>query len=410
MKQLVLTVSQLNTYTKSLLDSDQNLQSVYVTGEISNFTNHYRSGHLYLSLKDENALIRAVMFRSNAMRLRFTPENGMRVLCRGRVSLYDRDGQYQLYIEEMQPDGAGALSVAFEQLKARLQKEGLFDAAHKRPIPTYPERIAVITSPTGAAVQDIRNILGRRYPLAEMILCPVPVQGEGAAPQLIATLQKVEALQCADVIIIGRGGGSMEDLWAFNDEGLARAIYSCKIPVISAVGHETDFTICDFVADLRAPTPSAAAELAVPDALQLRAMLAGVQGVLGRALTKKWTECSVRLNNARSRPVLRRPATLIDTFRQRLDYAHRDLTRSADAIWNHRQQMLFQQMSRLRALDPLQVLQRGYAVAQKDGMVVKSIRQVQGADKITVHVSDGKIECMVSNTEQEDKSNGQSEL
>ena len=286
MPGLTLTVSQLNTYVKSLLESDPRLADVYVVGEISNFTDHARSGHLYLSLKDDGALVRAVMFRSAASRLRFTPQNGMRVLCRGRISLYDRDGQYQYYIEDMQPDGVGALSVAFEQLKQKLADEGLFDPLRKKPIPAYPGRIAVITSPTGAAVQDILKILRRRYPIAEVLLCPVLVQGDAAPRELTAAVEAVGQARCADVIIIGRGGGSMEELWAFNDEGLARAIARCPVPVISAVGHETDFTICDFVSDLRAPTPSAAAELAVPERTRLLAVIAGADGMLRRGMLK----------------------------------------------------------------------------------------------------------------------------
>ena len=259
----IVSVSQLNTYLKGLLDSDPNLQYVFLSGEISNLTDHYSSGHIYLSLKDSKAVIKAVMFAFNASRLRFKPQNGMKVLVRGKVSIYELSGQYQLYIEDMQPDGIGALTLAFEQLKDKLNKEGLFDPQAKKPLPKFPEKIAVITSPTGAALQDIRNILTRRWPYAEIALYPVLVQGEGASSQLTNAINMVSESD-TDVAIIGRGGGSIEDLWAFNSEELARAIFSCKVPVISAVGHETDFTICDFVSDMRAPTQSAAAELAVP--------------------------------------------------------------------------------------------------------------------------------------------------
>ena len=268
---LVLTIAQLNRYVKSRLDADENLYNVFLVGEISNFTDHYKTGHFYFTLKDSDAQIKAVMFRQNALRVKFKPENGLKVIVRGRVSLYEAAGSYQVFVDDMQPDGVGALNLAFEQLKERLQKEGLFDEAHKKPLPRYPQRIGVITSETGAAVQDILNILGRRFPYAEVVLAPVLVQGDGAPEQMIAALQDFNRLQNADVIIIGRGGGSAEDLWAFNDENLAYAVYRSEIPVISAVGHETDFTICDFVADLRAPTPSAAAELAVPDQTELRA-------------------------------------------------------------------------------------------------------------------------------------------
>lgn len=268
-KPRVLSVSQLNFYIKSIIENDARLNFVFVTGEISNLTDHYRSGHIYLSIKDEKSVIRAVMFAGNARNLKFRPTDGMKVICRGRVAVYEPTGQYQLYIEDMQPDGIGALSLAYEQLKKSLAEKGLFAPEHKKKIPPFPNSIGVITSPTGAAVQDIRNILSRRFPSADIIMCPVLVQGENAPAQLIDAVQKLDKYNACDVIIIGRGGGSIEDLWAFNDENLAYAIYNCKIPVISAVGHETDFTICDFVSDLRAPTPSAAAELAVPDTAEL---------------------------------------------------------------------------------------------------------------------------------------------
>ena len=262
-KPRVLSVSQLNFYIKSIIENDARLNFVFVTGEISNLTDHYRSGHIYLSIKDEKSVIRAVMFAGNARNLKFRPTDGMKVICRGRVAVYEPTGQYQLYIEDMQPDGIGALSLAYEQLKKSLAEKGLFAPEHKKKIPPFPNSIGVITSPTGAAVQDIRNILSRRFPSADIIMCPVLVQGENAPAQLIDAVQKLDKYNACDVIIIGRGGGSIEDLWAFNEECVAMAIFRCETPVISAVGHETDFTIADFVADLRAPTPSAAAELAV---------------------------------------------------------------------------------------------------------------------------------------------------
>ena len=255
---LVLSVSQLNRYIKMNFDADENLANIFISGEISNFTNHYRTGHLYFTLKDDSAAVRAVMFNSSAKRLKFMPEDGMKVIARGRVSVYEASGQYQLYVDDMQPDGVGALNLAYEQLKDKLQKEGLFSELHKKPLPPYAEKVGVITSPTGAAVRDIINVLGRRFPYAEIVFCPVLVQGDGAHLQLTDAVNLFNSERAADVIIIGRGGGSIEDLWEFNDEGLARAVYNSEIPVISAVGHETDFTICDFVADMRAPTPSAA--------------------------------------------------------------------------------------------------------------------------------------------------------
>lgn len=258
MNAAVLTVSQVNFFIKSLIEGDGRLQSVVVSGELSNFTDHYRSGHLYFSLKDEKSVLKAVMFASAARRLKFRPQDGMKVLIRGRVAVYEPTGQYQLYAEDMQPEGIGALSLAFQQLKERLAAQGLFDREHKRAIPAFPERIGVVTSPTGAAVRDILQITARRWPLAKIVLAPVLVQGSQAPGQIVAALRQLDRQRACDVIILGRGGGSLEDLWAFNDEQVARAVYACSIPVVSAVGHETDYTICDFVADLRAPTPSAA--------------------------------------------------------------------------------------------------------------------------------------------------------
>ena len=315
---LIITVGQLNRYVKSLLDADENLYNLYLVGEISNFTDHYKSGHFYFSLKDEDAQIKAVMFRNNASRVRFRVENGMRVIVRGRVSMYEAAGQYQIFVDDMQPDGVGALNLAFEQLKEKLQKEGLFDAAHKKPIPKMPKRVGVITSATGAAVQDILNILGRRFPLAEVVLASVLVQGEGAHEQLIAAIQEFNRNKCADVLIIGRGGGSTEDLWEFNNEDLARAVYASKIPVISAVGHETDFTICDFVADLRAPTPSAAAELAVPDQNEVLAYLDTLQNRLLRAVSLKLSDERYRLSSLTEKGVFSTPALYFDNLRMRL--------------------------------------------------------------------------------------------
>ena len=366
---VVLTVTQLNQYIKSLMDGDDALSTLFLTGEISNFTNHYKSGHLYFSLKDSKCVVRAVMFSAQAKRLRFAPSDGMKVILRGRVTVYEASGQYQVYVDDMQPDGLGALNLAYEQLKAKLAAEGLFESARKRPIPTYPKAIGVITSPTGAAVQDIKQILGRRYPLAEVILCPVLVQGEAAAGQMAEAIARFNRLSCADVLIVGRGGGSMEDLWAFNEEMVARAVAASHIPVISAVGHESDFTICDFVADLRAPTPSAAAELAVPDIRELSLAISGAKQRMRQAI-------GLELRRMR-----------IDQLVDRL--AGR-MTREVEKG----KLLLAQQSAALEALSPLKVLGRGYAVAmESDGKVIKSISQVKKQDTMTVLLQDGSISC-----------------
>ena len=275
-KRQALTVTGLNEYIKSKLDTDPVLSGVFVKGEISNFVNHYKTGHFYLSLKDEGGVIRAVMFRQSAMKLNFVPENGMKVICSGRVSSYVKDGQYQIYITSMEPDGVGALYIAFEQLKKKLEEEGLFDPMYKKPLPKYPKKIGIITSPTGAAIRDMIHVSGRRFPLAKLCLYPSLVQGDGAPAQLIRGIETFNTTCPVDVIILGRGGGSLEELWAFNDENLARAIFASRIPIISAVGHETDFSISDFVADLRAPTPSAAAEVALPEAGEVKRKLRNV--------------------------------------------------------------------------------------------------------------------------------------
>lgn len=393
---LIITVGQLNRYVKSLLDADENLYNLYLVGEISNFTDHYKSGHFYFSLKDEDAQIKAVMFRNNAARVRFRVENGMRVIVRGRVSMYEAAGQYQIFVDDMQPDGVGALNLAFEQLKEKLQKEGLFDAAHKKPIPKIPKRIGVITSATGAAVQDILNILERRFPLAEVVLAPVLVQGEGAHKQLISALEEFNRTKCADVLIIGRGGGSTEDLWEFNNEDLARAVYTSKIPVISAVGHETDFTICDFVADLRAPTPSAAAELAVPDQNEVLAYLDSLQNRLLRALSAKLSDERYRLSSLTEKGVFATPALYFDNLRMRLmSTTNRFFSVQQKTMQNERLR-LRENASKLQSLSPLSVLARGYSVTSSaDGKIVKSKTQLSIGADVEIRLTDGSARCQV---------------
>ncbi len=397
----VITVSQLNRYVKSVLEGDANLVQVMLSGEISNFTNHYRSGHWYLSLKDENAVVKAVMFRSAASRVSFVPENGMKVIVRARVSLYEKDGAYQVYLDDMQPDGAGALQVAFEQLKHRLYEEGLFDQARKRPLPAYPKRVGVITSETGAAVRDIINVLGRRYPLAEVVLIPTLVQGAGAAPQLCAALRRFEQMkvshhpQTPDVILIGRGGGSLEELWAFNDEQLARTIAACTIPVISCVGHETDFTICDFAADLRAPTPSAAAELAVPDSGELQQRLLLLCGAAGRATVAIIAHKRRRLTELSAKRCLSTPLYPVEERAMRLDRTARRFAASVERLTARGRTRLAAAAGKLDALSPLRVLSRGYALATYNGSVLRSAAQVAPDDRIQLRLHDGALHCRV---------------
>ncbi|MBQ8944385.1 MAG: exodeoxyribonuclease VII large subunit [Clostridia bacterium] len=394
MTPVILTVTQVNKYIKSVFDADLNLQSVFISGEISNFVNH-RSGHYYLTLKDDGAEIKSVMFRSANAKLKFLPENGMKVVCKGRISVYETSGAYQLYIDNMIPDGSGALNLAFEQLKERLEKEGLFDAAHKKPVPEYPKKVGVITSPTGAAVQDIKNVLSRRYPLAEMIFYPALVQGDGAADDIVNAIKYFNKFNLAEVLIVGRGGGSREDLWAFNEEALARSIYESDIPVISAVGHETDFTICDFVADLRAPTPSAAAELAVPDiSTELRRL--NNQKSLLLNLSLSYTDnLKIKLSVLNNQLEKRSPQTFVNDYRVRCDKAEIKIENSAAAFLLESRKNFSAVCAKLDALSPLKILSRGFAAVSKNGEAVISATKLVKGDKINVVFSDGKINCTV---------------
>lgn len=392
-KPKVLSVSQLNFYIKSIIENDPRLNFVFLTGEISNLTNHYRSGHIYLSLKDEKSVIRAVMFAGNARTLRFQPQDGMKVICRGRIAVYEPSGQYQLYIEDMQPDGVGALTIAFEQLKSSLAEKGLFDNAHKKPIPKFPKTIGVITSPTGAAVQDIRNILSRRYPCADIVMCPVLVQGESAPSQLVDAVNKLDEYNACDVIIIGRGGGSIEDLWAFNSEELAYAIYECKIPIISAVGHETDFTICDFVADLRAPTPSAGAELAVPDKVELMSFYNSQLQYISSLADVKLKNYSNLITDLRRRLSLVSPQSKIDEYERNFDVLSNKVESLIIDKINKADSSIKATAAKLEAINPISVLSRGYAIAQKDGQVVISKNQLSIDDEFLIEFSDGKIKA-----------------
>lgn len=398
----VLSITQINVFLKSLIESDGRLTDIYAAGEISNFTDHYRSGHLYFSLKDEKSVIKAVMFSGAARRLRFRPKDGMRVIVRGRVSVYEPSGQYQFYVEEMQPDGLGALSLAFEQMKEKLSKEGLFSEEYKKPIPHFPKRIGIITSPTGAAVQDMLNILSRRWPAAELVFCPVLVQGEGAPRQLTDAVRLMNEKKCADVILIGRGGGSAEDLSAFNDEELARAIFASEIPVISAVGHETDFTICDFVADLRAPTPSAAAELAVPDAFEVRMQLNMLVRRLRQAEENILSDARQMLDTIASVRVLRDPAVLTVPHKTQLETATQRLLACGRQRWMTEKEKLSTLSGRLDAMSPLKVMSRGYAVlSHEDGRLVTSVLDVQEGEPLIGRLADGTLKLSVLKTQKE---------
>ena len=393
---LVLSVAQLNRYVKSKMDADENLNHIFLVGEISNFK-HHTSGHLYFTLKDEEAQVRAVMFRNAASRLRFQVSDGMRVLVRGRVSLYEAGGSYQVFVDDMQPDGAGALSLAFEQLKEKLAREGLFDAAHKRPLPRFPHAVGVITSETGAAVHDILHILQRRFPSAQVVFAPVAVQGEEAPAQMIEALDTFNRLKCADVLILGRGGGSAEDLWAFNNEHLARAVYRSKIPVISAVGHETDFTICDFVADLRAPTPSAAAELAVPDRMALQTQLLQTTARLNSAMYDSISNRRNILTVLCSRGAFRQPQLFFDEKRMRLLMACNAFQSLQHSGFNTARAKLGELSAKLHSLSPLAVLARGYALASdQGGKPIRSVAALHDGDPVFLRLADGTADCTVT--------------
>ena len=436
----ILTVSQINGYLKGLLDEDVQLKSIYIRGEISNFTNHLRTGHFYFTLKDARTSIKAVMFKWNASRLRFMPQNGMSVIIFGSVQLFERDGICQIICADMQPDGLGALYMAFEQLKERLGREGLFDPSHKKPLPQYPEKIAVVTAKTGAAIQDIIHILSRRWPLGELILCPALVQGEGAPASSVSALQLAETVS-PDVIIVGRGGGSLEDLWAFNDERVARAVYACRVPVISAVGHETDYTICDLVADLRAPTPSAAAELCAPDVSGLRREVAEIAESLNRCLSDR-----IRLEGSRVAAVQKRlavssPETQLERRMEKVEHLEKRMRTAAQTIQSAAsarvtaaayrlrthspegkirkgegdlvasavrlraamagrigaaERQLIGNAARLEGLSPMRVLARGYTLTTTQDGQPADLKKLQPGDRLVTRFADGTAESVVA--------------
>lgn len=393
----VYSVSQLNNYVKGVLDTDETLQHIFVTGEISNYKAHY-SGHLYMTVKDNASAIKAVMFAGNASKLRFQVENGMKVIIFGTVSLYPRDGTYQLYINSMQPDGIGALNIAFEQLKKKLQAEGLFEQAHKKPIPQFPKKVGVVTSETGAAVQDIFNVLKRRYPVAEVVLRPCKVQGDGAGQDVADAIKEFNELNGADVLIVGRGGGSIEDLWAFNEEVVARAVYDSKIPVISAVGHETDYTICDFVADLRAPTPSAAAECAVPDVLELKTNLLSCKQYMVSLV-----KASVETEQANIKLLQKTykhldPLTKLNDNRRELVYLSEKLTDLVNFKVEDNKNKISVLAGKLNTMSPLGVIARGYSLVEIDEKVVTSVKDINVNDEITLNLKDGIVKANVTHT------------
>ncbi len=393
----ILTVTQVNEFVKALIESAPTLSSVYIKGEISNFTNHVKTGHFYFSLKDEGGVLRCIMFRSSAAHLHFLPENGMKVILHGRISAYVRDGQYQMYADQMEPDGVGALYIAYEQLKRRLEAEGLFDPAHKKPLPKIPRRVGIITAATGAAVHDMIHVTGRRFPYAELLLFPSLVQGDGAVAQLIQGLEYFNQTDSVDVIIIGRGGGSIEELWAFNSEALARAVYASHIPVISAVGHETDFTICDFVADRRAPTPSAAAEIAVPSTTELQQKFYNIIDRLGQYSKNRLEQSRIAVKHLAQSRALTSPLYAIEDRRSAVVHTEQALTGALQFRIQEAKTAFLTQTAKLEALNPLAILSRGYsAVFRPDHTVVSRVGQVQKGDAVQMRMTDGEITATVT--------------
>ncbi len=392
----ILTVTELNKYIKSLFARDLVLSGLWVKGEVSNFKNHY-SGHLYFTVKDENSLIKCVMFKSHASLLRFMPEDGMKVIIRGYLSVFERDGQYQLYAEDMQPDGLGSLHIAFEQLKKKLQAEGLFDVSRKRRLPYLPECIGVITSSKGSVIRDIINILSRRFYNVNIKVYPVQVQGELAAGQISAAIKRLNELDCVDVIILARGGGSLEELWAFNEEIVARSIFESKIPVISAVGHETDYTISDFVADMRAPTPSAAAELVMPEKAAVAGAINNFNLRLRNALFKKVEINRLSLKRLTGSTAFKQPYNKVYQERLRLDVLSKYMQKALEAERKSHGNRLSLLVARLDALSPLSALARGYGIvkSKKDNNVVRTVKNVKTGDKLEISLQDGSFGCTV---------------
>ena len=399
MNERTLTVSELNNLIKTLIDCEPLLNNVCIRGELSNYK-IYPSGHHYFTLKDSESSLRCVMFKSSASKLRFRPESGMGVTAFGRVSVFPRDGAYQLYCTDLIPEGVGDLQVAYEQLKAKLAAEGLFDPKHKKKLPPFPKRIAIITSSAGAAVHDMIRILGQRWPMTKVVLLPVRVQGVEAPPEIVGAIRYANRHKVADLIITGRGGGSIEDLWAFNDERVARAIYESELPVISAVGHEPDVTIADYVADVRASTPSNAAELAVPNLRDIRELLDNLSIRRTQAMHKKISTLESRLDELKKRKVLQTPMAYVDSKRAELDYMKDKFIAAADRSNSAKRREFVRLAASLDAMSPLKVLGRGYAIAADDkGQLVRSVYDIKPNDKIRLSVSDGVIKCRVEESE-----------
>ena len=393
MQDKYVTISRINNYLKAYFDNNPHLQHVYLKGEISNFKNHSR-GHLYFTLKDEQSRLSAVMFQTNALKLNFEPEDGMNVLVEGRISCYPAQGSYQIYVEKMEADGVGNLYIEFEKLKKKLAAEGLFDPKFKKQIPKYPTRIGVITAPTGAAIKDILSTIKRRYPICETILFPCLVQGKSAAPDIVKQIKTAQDYDL-DVIICGRGGGSIEDLWAFNEEIVARAIFESKIPIISAVGHEIDFTIADFVSDLRAPTPTGAAEMAVPTISDVKFMI--------NQLTLRTNKCmnniieikKNKLNAIKDSFILKNPLSIYEIKEQKLDMLIDNLNKNVKNILVNKNHELVLLANTLKLVNPLNILDRGYSVVKKDNQVIKDIKDIKKEDNIDIRIKNGNIKAKV---------------
>lgn len=401
MQQQALSITQINEYIRSMMDNDNLLVGVAVKGEISNYK-VYPSGHHYFTLKDEGSALKCVMFRGNATRLRFRPDNGMKIVAMGRISVYPRDGAYQLYCTSLTQDGIGDLHAAFEQLKVKLSAQGLFDPAHKTPIPAYPKRIGIITSSAGAAIHDMLRILRKRFPLTKVYLLPVRVQGAEAPVEIAAAIRYANQHRLADLLIVGRGGGSIEDLWAFNDELVAHAIYGSKIPVISAVGHEPDVTISDYVADLRAATPSNAAELAVPDQDALRQLLDTMSASMATSVLRQVKASRQHLNALSSSTTLKSPEQYLKLRADALAHLRTHLISKQQQVINIKKQRFVAITAKLDAMSPLKVLTRGYAMIQaSDGDVVRSVKQVRAGEEITVSVADGKMTATLNEIKEE---------